>query len=34
PTNADLVRRVAQMAEAFGREPATPAEARVMLGMA
>lgn len=34
PTNADLVRRIVQMAEGFGREPATPAETRAMLGMA
>ena len=33
PTNAELVKRVVQMAEAFGREPATPAETRGMLGM-
>lgn len=33
PTNAELVRRVARMAEGFGREPATPAETRAMLGM-
>jgi len=33
PTNADVVTRVVQMAEMCGREPATPAEARVMLGM-
>lgn len=34
PKNADLVKRVAQMAEGFGREPATPEETRQMLGMA
>ena len=33
PTNAELVKRVVQMAESFGREPATPAETRGMLGM-
>ena len=33
PSNADLVKRVADMAESFGREPASPAEAREMLGM-
>lgn len=33
PTNAEVVTRLVQMAEGFGREPATPAEARAMLGM-
>lgn len=33
PTNADLVRFVAQMAKAMGREVATVAEAREMVGM-
>lgn len=33
PTNADLVRFVAQMARAMGREVATVAEAREMIGM-
>jgi uncharacterized protein (DUF849 family) len=33
PTNADLVRRVAEIARELGREVATPAEARQMLGM-
>ena len=34
PTNAQLVARVAQIAREMGREVATPAEARVMLGVA
>lgn len=34
PTNADVVRRVAQIAADAGRELATPAEARAMLGVA
>lgn len=33
PTNAELVKRIVDLAAAFGREPATPAEARAMLGM-
>ncbi|MDF1792154.1 MAG: 3-keto-5-aminohexanoate cleavage protein [Thalassobaculaceae bacterium] len=33
PTNADLVRRIAEHAEAFGRAPASPAETRALLGM-
>jgi uncharacterized protein (DUF849 family) len=33
PTNADLVRRIADMAKAVGREVATPAEARQMLAI-
>lgn len=33
PTNAELVRRVAEQARALGREVASPAEARAMLGM-
>ena len=33
PTNADLVREVVRLARLVGREPATPAEARAMLGM-
>ena len=33
PRNADLVRRFAAMARDCGREPATPAETRDMLGM-
>lgn len=32
PTNADLVRRVAAVAEAVGRPMATPAQARALLG--
>ncbi|NET39134.1 MAG: 3-keto-5-aminohexanoate cleavage protein, partial [Cyanothece sp. SIO1E1] len=28
-----LVKRIVDLAAAFGREPATPAEARAMLGM-
>ena len=34
PTNAELVRRVAHMAEGFGRAPASPADTRALLGMA
>ena len=34
PTNAELVARVAQIARDAGREVATPAEARAILGMA
>ncbi len=34
PTNADVVREVARLAKAMGREVATPDEAREMLGMA
>ena len=34
PTNAELVRRVVEMAESYGREVATPGEARRMLGIA
>lgn len=34
PTNARLVARVAQLARNMGREIATPAEARQMLGLA
>lgn len=34
PGNAELVRRVAAQARALGREVASPAEARAMLGMA
>ncbi len=34
PTNADVVRRVVQLARALGREAATPDETREMLGMA
>lgn len=34
PTNAELVRRVAELARACGREVATPDEARLMLGIA
>ena len=33
PTNADLVRRVAAIARDLGREVATPAEAKAILGM-
>ena len=33
PTNADLVRRIVGMARAAGREIATPAEARRMIGL-
>ena len=33
PTNADLVRRVVEIARAMGREVATPAEARAMLNI-
>jgi 3-keto-5-aminohexanoate cleavage enzyme len=33
PTNAELVRRIAEMARECGRDTATPAEARRMLGM-
>ncbi len=33
PSNADLVRRIAQMARELGREVATPEEARAILGM-
>lgn len=34
PTNAQLVSRIVQLAHALGREVATPAEARAMLGLA
>jgi len=34
PTNADIARRVAQIAADAGREVATPAEAKEMLGLA
>ena len=34
PTNAQLVARVAEMARTMGREVATAAEARRMLGLA
>lgn len=34
PTNAELVRRVVEMAKSYGREVATPDEARRMLGVA
>ncbi|OWJ63748.1 3-keto-5-aminohexanoate cleavage protein [Inquilinus limosus] len=34
PSNADLVRHIARMARAMGREVATPQEARAMLGLA
>ena len=34
PTNAELVRRVVEMAKSYGREVATSAEARRMLGVA
>ena len=34
PTNADVTRRVAQIAADVGREVASPAEARQMLGLA
>ncbi|HYF56421.1 MAG TPA: 3-keto-5-aminohexanoate cleavage protein [Salinarimonas sp.] len=34
PTNADLVRRVAEIARELGREVATPEEAKQILGMA
>jgi uncharacterized protein (DUF849 family) len=34
PTNAALVERIATVARAFGREPATPDEARALLGLA
>ncbi|AGI74890.1 hypothetical protein DUF849 (plasmid) [Octadecabacter arcticus 238] len=34
PTNAELVRRVAEIAKAYGREVATPQETRQILGMA
>lgn len=33
PTNGELVRRIADLARSLGREVATPAEAREMLGM-
>lgn len=33
PTNADLVRRIVEMAKSYGREVATPEEARQMLGI-
>jgi len=33
PTNADLVRFFANLARGFGRETATPAETRAMLGL-
>ena len=32
PTNAEVVRKVVEIAAAAGRPPATPAEARVILG--
>jgi uncharacterized protein (DUF849 family) len=32
-SNADLVRRIAEGSERYGRRPATPAEARAMLGL-
>lgn len=32
-SNADLVRRIAEASERFGRRPATPAEARAILGL-
>ncbi len=34
PTNADVVREVARLARAMGREAATPDDTREMLGMA
>ncbi len=34
PTNADVVREVARLARAMGREVATPDDTREMLGMA
>jgi uncharacterized protein (DUF849 family) len=34
PTNAEIVRRVAEIARELGREVATPDEAKAMLGMA
>jgi uncharacterized protein (DUF849 family) len=33
PTNADLVRRIGEIARELGREVATPAEAKQILGM-
>jgi len=33
PTNGEVIRRVAELARSMGREVATPAEAREMLGM-
>jgi 3-keto-5-aminohexanoate cleavage enzyme len=33
PTNAELVARVVELAAAAGREPATPDEARAILGV-
>jgi len=33
PTNADLVRRIVQIAQDVGREVATPDEAKLILGM-
>jgi uncharacterized protein (DUF849 family) len=34
PTNAELVERIASIARAFGREPASPDEARALLALA
>lgn len=34
PRSAELVEAIAALARAFGREPATPAEARALLGLA
>jgi len=34
PTNAELVRRIVEMAKSYGRQIATPDEARQMLGLA
>ena len=33
PTNAELVRRIVEMAKSYGREVATPEEARRILGV-
>jgi 3-keto-5-aminohexanoate cleavage enzyme len=33
PTNAEQVARVARLAQGMGREPASPAEARAILGL-
>ena len=33
PTNAEQVARVARLAQSMGREPASPAEARAILGL-
>jgi uncharacterized protein (DUF849 family) len=33
-SNAELVRRITQACERYGRRPATPAEARSLLGLA